>query len=130
MIRLIVFAIILSSLLLNSVAQNAPPNPNADKLADGPGKKLVERACLSCHNAHVIVIKRASADDWAEDVDKMVARGAVLTDDENDQVVDYLSTHYGPDGPKDEHASPPEPNTQSSPAGKTAAPAASGTAAH
>ncbi len=123
MIKLIVFAIILSSLLLNSVAQSAPPKPNTDKLADGPGEKLVERACLSCHNAHVIVIKRASADDWAEDVDKMVARGAVLTDDENDQVVEYLSTHYGPDGSKGEHASPPEPNAQPSSADKTAAPA-------
>ena len=128
--RLIVFAIILSSLLLSSVAQNAPPNPNADKLADGPGKKLVERACLSCHNAHAIVIKRASADDWAEEVDKMVARGAVLTDDENDQVVEYLSTHYGPDGEKGEHASPPEPNASSSSAGKTAGPSASETSAH
>jgi hypothetical protein len=130
MIRLIIFAIILSSLLLNSVAQSAPPKPNADKLADGPGEKLVEKACLSCHNAHVIVTKRASADDWAEDVDKMVARGAVLTDDENDQVVEYLSTHYGPDAPKDEHASPSAPNAQSSSAEKTPAPAASGTTSH
>ena len=129
-IRLSILAIILSSHLLNSVAQSTSPKPNADKLADGPGEKLVEKACLSCHNAHVIVIKRASADDWAEDVDKMVARGAVLTDDENDQVVEYLSTHYGPDGPKDEHASPPEPNAQSSSAEKTAAPAPSSTAAH
>jgi hypothetical protein len=130
MIRLITFAIILSALLLDSVAQSALSKPNVDKLADGPGEKLVEKACLNCHNAHVIVIKHASADDWAEEVDKMVARGAVLTDDENDQVVEYLSTHYGPNGSKDEHAGPPEPNAQSSSGEKTAAPAASGTAAH
>jgi competence ComEA-like helix-hairpin-helix protein len=129
MIRLIIFAVILSSLLLNSVAQSAPAKPDADKLADGPGEKLVEKACISCHNAHVIVIKRASADDWAEDVDKMVARGAVLTDDENDQVVEYLSTHYGPNGSKGEHASPPEPNVPSSSSEKTPAPADSGTTA-
>jgi competence ComEA-like helix-hairpin-helix protein len=129
MIRLIAFAIALSSLLLHSVAQSAPPNPNADKLAEGPGARLVEMACLSCHTTHVIVIKHASANDWADEVDKMIARGAVLTDEENDQVVEYLSTHYGPDGSKSERAGPPEPNAQSPSADKTAAPAASGNAA-
>jgi mono/diheme cytochrome c family protein len=71
-------------------------------LPDGPGKQLVERECLNCHSAHPIVIKRASADDWADEVDKMEARGAVLSDDETDQVVQYLATHFGPDNAKNE----------------------------
>jgi mono/diheme cytochrome c family protein len=100
--RLIPFAIILASLslLAHSAAQSTPPKPSGEKLPDGPGKQLVERECLNCHNAHSIVTKRASADDWADEVDKMAARGAVLSDEETDQVVQYLATHFGPDDAK------------------------------
>jgi competence protein ComEA len=35
-------------------------------------------------------------DRWAKVVDEMVSRGATGTDDEVDEVVDYLATHFGP----------------------------------
>ena len=35
-------------------------------------------------------------DRWSKVVDEMVARGATGTDDEIDEVVDYLATHFGP----------------------------------
>jgi competence protein ComEA len=104
MIRLITLAFILASLSPNSAAQSVLPQPGGDKLADGPGEKIVERACLTCHTARIATSKRASADEWAEEVDKMVARGAVLSDEETDLVVEYLSTHYGPDDSKDKHS--------------------------
>ena len=44
--------------------------------------------------------KRATEDEWGEEVDKMVSRGAILSDDETDQVITYLSTHYGPNDSK------------------------------
>ena len=63
----------------------------------------------------------------------MVARGAVLSDEETDLVVEYLSTHYGPDDPKDEHSAakgtaPQASSAQPSSSDKTVPPAPSGTA--
>jgi competence ComEA-like helix-hairpin-helix protein len=80
------------------------------------------------------MIKRASEDEWAEEVDKMVSRGAILTDDETDQVIEYLSTHYGPDDSKGEHPAAPgsagQPSSpQTSPSDNSAPPAVSPSAA-
>jgi competence protein ComEA len=133
MIRLITLAIVLSSLLLNSAAQSALPQSSGDKLADGPGEKVVERACVNCHTLRIATSKRASADEWAEEVDKMVARGAVLSDEETDLVVEYLSTHYGPGDAKDERSTmtgtaPQASTAQPSPSNHAVPPAPSGTA--
>ena len=98
--RLATFAIIFASMLIGPAAQNTPPPPSTDKFPDGPGEKLVERSCLTCHAARVIMNKRASEDEWGEEVDKMVSRGAILSDDETDQVIEYLAAHYGPDNSK------------------------------
>ncbi|MGB6720550.1 MAG: helix-hairpin-helix domain-containing protein [Terracidiphilus sp.] len=106
---------IMTAASLHSAAgQNAPPKPSGVTLPDGPGKAVVEKACLSCHDARVVTSKRASPDDWAEEVEKMIARGAVLTDDDADLVIDYLSTHYGPDDSTSGHAAAPAPEAQTS----------------
>ena len=112
MFRLILCGFIFALFFLDTAAQNSTPQPAGDKLADGAGKKLVERACLSCHAVRVVISKRATEDGWAEEVDKMVARGAILTDDETDQVVEYLATHYGPDNPPGKGSKAPETNSQ------------------
>lgn len=69
-------------------------------LPDGPGKAIVVKACTSCHTIGNIVKKRGSEDEWADTVSKMIGRGAILTDDDADTLVEYLATHYGPSAPK------------------------------
>jgi competence protein ComEA len=66
-------------------------------LPEGPGKATVERMCKGCHGMENIVRARRTKDKWAEIVDDMVARGAKGTDSEADEVIEYLSTHFGPD---------------------------------
>jgi hypothetical protein len=74
-------------------AKSQPADP---PLPDGPGKDVVMRACVKCHNLKVITSKRASEEEWTRSVDNMVERGAVLSDDEADQVIDYLSKNFKP----------------------------------
>ena len=74
-------------------AETQPADP---PLPNGPGKDIVLRACVKCHNLKVITNKRASEDEWAKSVDNMVSRGAVLSDDEVDVVIDYLSQNFKP----------------------------------
>lgn len=70
--------------------------PAEPPLPDGHGKDLVMRACVKCHNLKVITTKRASEEEWTRSVDNMVNRGAVLSDDEADEVIDYLSQNFRP----------------------------------
>jgi competence protein ComEA len=69
-------------------------------LPDDPVKPVVEKVCGGCHSFTVLSDNRATKDHWEAIVEKMVSRGAEGTDEELDQVVDYLSKHFGPDVPK------------------------------
>lgn len=107
-----VLTMVMAASWCSTVAQGTPNQADTDTLPDGPGKTIVLRACLSCHNAKIATSKRISPDEWGEEIDKMVARGAVLSDDEIDLVVDYLSTHYGPSDSESEHSAAPETAAQ------------------
>lgn len=86
----------------HALAQAAPPASPKSALPDGSGKPIVERACTACHSLNVIVTKKASRDDWTNVVNEMVTRGADLSDDEIDKVIEYLSTNFKPDDAKTE----------------------------
>jgi len=79
----------------NTPAQTKSP-PAEPSLPDGPGKDVILRACTQCHDLKVITSKRATEDEWAKTVNDMINRGAVLSDDEADAVIDYLSKHFKP----------------------------------
>jgi competence protein ComEA len=65
-------------------------------LPEGPGKALVERICSGCHGVGVFTYNRATKELWGAVVDDMVSRGAEGTDEEINQVVEYLSKNFGP----------------------------------
>jgi len=81
-------------LLLFSVcaAQTAPEA----QLPDSLGKALTVRMCAACHELKVVTAKRMSRQRWELSVDQMVSRGATGTDEEIEQVVEYLATNFGP----------------------------------
>lgn len=86
-----------------SQTQSAEPS-----LPNGPGKDVVLRACVKCHSLKITTSKRASEDEWATSVNNMVNRGAVLSDDEVDEVIDYLSKNFKPTDSDKKH----DPDTQ------------------
>jgi competence protein ComEA len=66
----------------------------AQTLPDGPGKAVVERMCTPCHGLENVVRARMSKDRWGNIVDDMVSRGATGTDEEIDQVINYLAANF------------------------------------
>lgn len=86
--KLLPFALAVLGFALSSHSQSIP---------EGPGKMTVERMCKGCHGLENVVRARRTREKWTEIVDDMVARGAKGTDSEADEVIDYLSTHFGPD---------------------------------
>jgi mono/diheme cytochrome c family protein len=85
-------------------AQAAPPASPDNALPDGAGKPIVVRACVGCHSLKVVVSRKATREDWSKVVNEMVTRGADLSDDEIDKVIDYLSTNFKPDDAKTEQS--------------------------
>jgi competence protein ComEA len=112
----------------NTSAQTTPNKADSENLPDAPGKAVIIRACLPCHNVKVTTAKRAtgSAEEWTQVVDKMISQGAELSDDDIDLTVKYLTTYYGPNSPKSANSPPPE--TEKTPS--TTDKASSGANAH
>jgi competence ComEA-like helix-hairpin-helix protein len=94
MMRLI--AVFLAVGLGSASAQTPPPAAGASSMPDGAGKPIVQRACAACHALTVVTSKHASQKEWDQVVNQMVSRGADLTDDEIDTVIEYLAKNYGP----------------------------------
>ena len=69
---------------------------HAQELPEGQGKTLVQAACTQCHGVDVIVGQPRSREDWTEVVSRMVGNGAQLSDEDYNQVIQYLSAYLGP----------------------------------
>ena len=68
----------------------------ADVLPPAPERNLVIRTCAACHAPETVIAKRHTADEWDEIIAKMVDRGAVATEDEQQQILSYLAKFFGP----------------------------------
>ena len=66
-----------------------------EELAPGKGKAIVQAACTDCHGPEAIFGRTWSKAKWSDTVKNMQSLGAVLSDEEFDIVVDYLTTNYG-----------------------------------
>ena len=76
----------------------APPAaaPGAQMvLATGPGADVFQRVCVLCHPPDRIVSVRRTKTEWEEVLDKMIARGAQVNDDNYGTIEDYLLRSYG-----------------------------------
>ena len=119
LMRLIVALIFITMPFIVAVAQDDHPKPppsaaDANLLPDGPRKDVVLKKCTSCHSVRNVIASRRTADDWALEVSKMVGRGATISDDEADTIVNYLADHFGPSSSKSENTpqSAPDSNPQ------------------
>ncbi len=59
--------------------------------ADAALATLVNNACSTCHSMDRVDSKKADKDGWASTVNRMVDKGASLTDEQIPQVIDYLA---------------------------------------
>lgn len=63
-------------------------------LPDGPGRDVTLKVCGECHGAETVASVRHTPDAWREVIARMVAAGAQGSDQELDNVAQYLSTHF------------------------------------
>jgi hypothetical protein len=72
----------------------AASSPN-EQLPAGPMQEKAAGACLSCHEARIIVQQRLSKAAWTREVDKMMKWGAAVDVADHDALIDYFSANFG-----------------------------------
>src|SRR6266404_3231560 len=73
-------------------------SPN-EALPAGSMQEKAGAACLSCHEARIIVQQRLSKAAWTREVDKMTKWGAEVDPQDHDALIDYFSANFGSDQP-------------------------------
>lgn len=73
-----------------------PPTVWGDVTVQDPrGAQTLQRVCSACHTPERILAARKSRAQWDEVMDKMVSRGAVITDTDYEILMPYLVKSYG-----------------------------------
>ena len=65
-----------------------------DRLPPGPGRDTLKKVCSMCHSPENVVGLAKTRDDWGAVVGQMASTGAQGTDDEFNQIVDYLAAYF------------------------------------
>ena len=83
--------LLIAAIAARTVAQSPPP-----ALPEGPGKTLVEAVCTACHSLERVVAKRATKAEWQDKVLEMLQEDPDITQQERDQIVEYLAKNFPP----------------------------------
>ena len=84
--------------LLLAACLNQPARAQST-LPEGEGREIVADVCSQCHSLVYVTDARRTAAQWQYIVSMMVALGAPLQPEEIGPVINYLSTHLGPEAP-------------------------------
>ena len=84
-------------MLLGLACAPAADEKDIARLPEGPGKELVGKICVSCHDSGNFRKARFTSEEWADSVDDMVQRGASGTPAEIEAVIAYLTKNFGKD---------------------------------
>jgi mono/diheme cytochrome c family protein len=71
------------------MAQQPPSDP-----PPGPGLDIIKGSCVGCHDIYMISTKRKTREEWAATVALMADRGAEITPEDAQIIVDYLSENF------------------------------------
>lgn len=82
-------------LLLAGCSAGSPPTPTATpEPTPHPGEAVAKSRCIQCHDLGRVNEFASDKEGWTYLVDRMVLLGATLSDDQRDQVIDYLAITY------------------------------------
>lgn len=78
-----------------AVAAATPAKKASSAFPAGPAMAKVAAACSTCHARDVVLAAKKTRAQWEVSVDRMIDRGAKVSDADYDQVVDYLVKNFG-----------------------------------
>lgn len=72
----------------------SPLQAQSKQWPEGAGKVTTQRICGGCHAPEIVMGKHLTKDGWEQLVSSMVEKGATGTDDEFNQIIDYLAANF------------------------------------
>jgi len=75
-------------------AQAQEQQPAFPILPSGPGKETLVKICGSCHSPDNVALHGQSREDWQATLAKMVGYGMSASDEELNEVLDYLAKNF------------------------------------
>jgi mono/diheme cytochrome c family protein len=84
---------LIAGLTATLASEKAMPPSSAPAI---DGASLLETRCTDCHSIDRVKKAKKTHDQWAQNVARMVGKGAQLNAAEQSTVIDYLSKTYGP----------------------------------
>ena len=79
-------------------AKGEAPVPTTEQEEAAPvtldGKSLLEERCTRCHDLGRVERARKTKEEWKATVERMVEKGAQLSQAEQEQVIQYLTETY------------------------------------
>jgi competence protein ComEA len=73
-----------------------PPGTAGEKFPDGPGRTALFKVCSSCHGPDSVLGTLRTRQEWSDVIDQMAQSGAQGSEQEYDQILDYLVKHFSP----------------------------------
>jgi competence protein ComEA len=70
---------------------------SAQTLPDGPGKDVFASVCSECHAVDLATNQKKPRAGWEATVDSMLAKGAMVSKQQAQVIVEYLTKNFGPD---------------------------------
>lgn len=67
-----------------------PTSDNTAAVDDEGVKALIEERCSGCHNTNIIYDANYNESRWSSVIDQMIGKGAVLSDEEKAQIIEWL----------------------------------------
>ncbi len=99
MTKYLVLGLLLCSASMTSYPQQAAPPPSHQQypeLPAGPGKDTLIRVCGKCHSPDNVIASGQDRTGWENTITKMAGFGAVATDDEFSEILEYLVKNFPP----------------------------------
>lgn len=68
----------------------------ADKVTTQDGGALLQERCTACHNLERVTRAKKTSQQWEQTVERMITKGAKLSDVEKTALVEFLAKTYAP----------------------------------
>lgn len=78
----------------SAVAPSPEPTLSASPVLPADGATLLRERCTGCHGLERVEGTRKTPEEWEQTVDRMIRRGAKLSEAERAVLIEYLAAHY------------------------------------
>jgi cytochrome c5 len=92
LISILLLTLLFGTLLASCGTNNTTPAPSSGGASDG--QTLLQERCSVCHSTDRIFLAHKTADQWTTTVGRMVGKGAQLSSQEQQTLIDYLAANY------------------------------------